>query len=68
MVKPKVLKHKNVKVGKFNYDITKMITASSNTMFLVKRSDMKRGFGQMLWSLSEVKRKYPNLKDHLSGF
>jgi len=64
---PKVLKHKTVKVGKFTYDITKIKNVAGNVFYLVKRNDAKR-FGQMLWSLSEVKRKYPNLRDHLKGF
>lgn len=68
MVKPKIIKHRKVKVGKFTYEITKMLTAANRTMFLVKRSDVKRGFGKMLWSLNEVKHNYPNLRDHLSGF
>jgi len=68
MVQPKVIKHKKVNVGKFTYDITKMLTASNRMMFLVKRSDVKKGFGKMLWSLNEVKNAYPNLSGHLGGF
>lgn len=67
-MRPKVIKHKKVSVGKFTYEITKMTTASNRTMFLVKRSDVKKGFGKMLWSLNEVKKAYPNLAGQLDGF
>ena len=67
MAAPKVIKHKKVAVGKFTYEITKIKNVAGNVFYLVKRNDAKR-FGQMLWSIAEVKRKYPNLKDHLSGF
>ena len=67
MSEPKVIKHKKVTVGKYTYEITKIRNVAGNVFYLIKRNDAKR-FGQMIWSISEVRRKYPNLRDHLKGF